>query len=170
MQRFSHVSGCSWFTQVRLAYHFHPTHRLRLSDALLPSPVPQATKASCANMDQKIGVEIIEKALRMPVHTIAMNAGVEGAVVVGELLKTEDPQWGHNAATGEYCDMIQAGIIDPTKVVRTALVDAQSVAALLMTAEAMVTDLPEEEAPAPPMGGGGMGGGMGGMGGMPGMM
>ncbi|CAN0349306.1 unnamed protein product, partial [Ectocarpus fasciculatus] len=130
----------------------------------------EATKASCANMDQKIGVEIIEKALRMPVHTIAMNAGVEGAVVVGELLKTEDPQWGHNAATGEYCDMIQAGIIDPTKVVRTALVDAQSVAALLMTAEAMVTDLPEEEAPAPPMGGGGMGGGMGGMGGMPGMM
>lgn len=93
--------------------------------------------------------------------TIAMNAGVEGAVIVGELLKKDRPEMGYNAATGEYCDMIAAGIIDPTKVVRTALVDAQSVAALLMTAEAMVTDLPDESPPSsPPMGG------MGGMGGM----
>lgn len=120
-------------------------------------------KNQCVNMDQKIGVEIIERACRAPVRAIANNAGFEGSVVVGELLKNETHDKGFNAQAGEYVHMIQAGIMDPTKVVKTALVDAFSVSGLLMTTEAMVADLPEEEKPSNPMGG------MGGMGGM-GMM
>lgn len=124
----------------------------------------QDVKEKCANMDQKIGVEIIERACRAPVRAIANNAGFEGSVVVGELLKNTTADQGFNAQTGEYVHMIQNGIMDPTKVVRTALVDAFSVSGLLMTTEAMVADSPEEDKPA----GGGMPG-MGGMGGM-GMM
>lgn len=120
-------------------------------------------KSQCVNMDQKIGVEIIERACRAPVRAIANNAGFEGSVVVGELLKNPTHDNGFNAQAGEYVHMIQAGIMDPTKVVKTALVDAFSVSGLLMTTEAMVADLPEEEKPSNPMGG------MGGMGGM-GMM
>jgi chaperonin GroEL len=101
-------------------------------------------------------------------QSIANNAGVEGAVVVGELLKKDKPEWGYNAQTNEYVDMFAAGVIDPTKVVRTALVDAHSVAALMMTTEAMIADLPKDEGEGGGMGGmpgmGGMGGGMGGMG------
>eukprot|EP00953_Heterococcus_sp_UTEX-ZZ885_P033040 17213-Heterococcus_DN1.PRE.2 len=119
-------------------------------------------KAQCTNIDQRIGIEIIEKALRAPATIIVNNAGLEGAVVVGELLKKTTPQEGFNAADCTYVDLIGAGIIDPTKVVRTALVDAQSVAGLMMTAEAMVCDLPATEG----SNGGGMPGGMGGMGGM----
>ena len=126
----------------------------------------QGVKDKCVNMDQKIGVEIIERACRAPVKAIANNAGFEGSVVVGELLKNDTHEKGFNAQTGEYIHMIQNGIMDPTKVVRTAIVDAFSVAGLLMTTEAMVADLPEEEKASPA---GGMGGGMGGMGGM-GMM
>jgi chaperonin GroEL len=122
-------------------------------------------KDKCINMDQKIGVEIIEKACRAPLRAIANNAGFEGSVVVGELLKTADHHTGFNAATGEYVQMIQSGIMDPTKVVRTAITDAFSVSGLLMTTEAMVADI-VEETPA----GGGMPPGMGGMGGMGGMM
>ena len=125
-----------------------------------------AIKEAAANMDQRIGVEIIEKALRAPITTIANNAGDEGAVVVGELMKNDDPSVGYNAAEGVYVDMFEAGIIDPAKVVRTALLDAQSVAGLMMTAEAVVADLPEEPGAAA----GGMPPGMGGMGGMGGMM
>mmetsp|Transcript_24264 Transcript_24264/g.31509 ORF Transcript_24264/g.31509 Transcript_24264/m.31509 type:complete len:577 (-) Transcript_24264:318-2048(-) len=121
-------------------------------------------KDKLTNMDQRIGMEIIERALQAPVFSIVQNAGEEGAVVVGELKKATDMTAGYNAQTGEYVDMIQEGIIDPTKVVKTALVDAQSVASLMMTAEALVADIPQEAAAAPPMGGG-----MGGMGGM-GMM
>jgi len=119
--------------------------------------------AKCVNQDQRHGVEIVQRALSAPVRTIVNNAGAEGAVVIGELLKmTDKPEMGYNAQTAEYIDMYAAGIIDPTKVVRTALIDAQSVAALMMTAEAMVADLPEPAgAPAgggmPGMGGGGMG-------------
>jgi chaperonin GroEL len=120
--------------------------------------------AKCANADQKLGVEIVQRALKAPITQIASNAGVEGAVVVGELLKEAKPEMGYNAQTAEYVDMYAAGIIDPTKVVRTALVDAQSVAALMMTAEAMVADLPDDG-----KGDGGMPGGMGGTGGMGGM-
>jgi chaperonin GroEL len=116
------------------------------------------------NMDQKIGIEIIERALRAPLSTIAKNAGEEGAVIVGELIKDGVPvERGYNAQLGTYCDMIEAGIIDPTKVTRTGIVDASSVSGLLTTSEAMIVDKPVE-------GGGGGGAPMGGMGGMPGMM
>ena len=115
-------------------------------------------KAACANMDQKIGVEIIERACRAPVKAIANNAGNEGSVVVGELLKNTTHELGFNAQTGEYVNMIQGGIMDPTKVVRTALVDAFSVSGLLMTTEAMVAEGEKEEMPPMPPGMGGMGG------------
>ncbi|XP_050367100.1 chaperonin CPN60-2, mitochondrial-like [Argentina anserina] len=116
-------------------------------------------KLPTANFDQKIGVQIIQNALKMPVYTIASNAGVEGAVVVGKLLEQDNADLGYDAAKGEYVDMIKAGIIDPLKVIRTALVDAASVSSLMTTTEAVVVSLPEKEAPA-------MGAGMGGMGGM----
>merc|ERR1719231_1067362 len=108
-----------------------------------------------ANFDQKHGVEIMTQALTVPCKTIASNAGAEGAVIVGKLLESTDTNWGYNAQTGEYVDMVAQGIIDPTKVVRTALVDAASVASLMTTTEAMIVDLPKKDEPA---GGGGMGG------------
>ncbi|KAL6191914.1 hypothetical protein ACLB2K_038303 [Fragaria x ananassa] len=115
-------------------------------------------KLSTANFDQKIGVQIIQNALKAPVHTIASNAGVEGAVIVGKLLEQDNPDLGYDAAKGEYVDMVKAGIIDPLKVIRTALVDAASISSLLTTTEAVVVELPsDKETPA-------MGGGMGGMG------
>ncbi|CAB4292242.1 unnamed protein product [Prunus armeniaca] len=118
-------------------------------------------KLPTANFDQKIGVQIIQNALKAPVHTIASNAGVEGAVVVGKLLEQDNPDLGYDAAKGEYVDMVKSGIIDPLKVIRTALVDAASVSSLLTTTEAVVVELPsDKETPAM---GGGMGGGMGGM-------
>jgi len=123
-------------------------------------------KDKAENMDQKIGIEIIERACKAPIRTISNNAGFEGSVVVGEMMKNDNALIGFNAATGEYVDMINAGVIDPTKVVKTALVDSFSVAGLLMTTEAMVCDSPEEEGKMPAMPPG-MGGGMGGM---PGMM
>ena len=114
-----------------------------------------------ANNDQKIGVEIVRRALQSPVRQISENAGFDGAVVAGKLLEQADTGFGFNAQTGEYVDMIKAGIIDPTKVVRAALQDAASVAGLLITTEAMIAELPEKkEMAAPDMGG------MGGMGGM----
>eukprot|EP00977_Amphora_coffeiformis_P014643 scaffold4151_cov162-Amphora_coffeaeformis.AAC.5 len=116
------------------------------------------------NMDQRIGVQIVKRALKAPLSTIAANAGEEGAVICGELTKPDVPvSWGFDAQTGKYCDMVEAGIIDPAKVTRTGILDASSVAALLTTAESMIVDKPQE---------GGAGGppGMGGMGGMPGMM
>merc|ERR1719296_392872 len=126
------------------------------------------TKAS--NLDQKIGVEIIQRALRAPLFTIASNAGEEGAVICGELIKDNvDVNYGFDAQRGLYCDLIGAGIVDPTKVVRTGLVDAASVAGLLTTGEAMIVDKPDEGG-APAGMPGGMGGMPGGMGGMSGMM
>ncbi|CAI9117943.1 OLC1v1019435C1 [Oldenlandia corymbosa var. corymbosa] len=111
-------------------------------------------KLETANFDQKIGVQIIQNALKTPVHTIASNAGVEGAVVVGKLLEQDNPDLGYDAAKGEYVDMVKAGIIDPLKVIRTALVDAASVSSLLTTTEAVVVELPKEEKAAPAMPGG----------------
>ena len=108
------------------------------------------------------GINIVLKALEAPVRQIAENAGVEGSIVVGKILENKTETFGFDAQTEEYVDMVAKGIIDPAKVVRTALQDAASVAALLVTTEAMVAELPKE--PAPPMPGGG--GGMGGMGGM----
>ncbi|XP_077227582.1 chaperonin CPN60-2, mitochondrial [Tasmannia lanceolata] len=118
-------------------------------------------KLHTANFDQKIGVQIIQNALKTPVHTIASNAGVEGAVVVGKLLEQDNPDLGYDAAKGEYVDMVKSGIIDPLKVIRTALVDAASVSSLMTTTEAVVVELPKDEKEVPAMGGG-----MGGMGGM----
>ncbi|MBN9468227.1 MAG: chaperonin GroEL [Bosea sp.] len=108
-----------------------------------------------ANDDQKTGVEIVRKAITAPARQIVENAGGDGAVVVGKLLESSDYAWGYDAQTGEYGDLVKAGIIDPTKVVRTALQDAASVAGLLITTEAMIAELPKKEA-APVMPAGGM--------------
>lgn len=121
-------------------------------------------KVNPTNQDQKVGVDIIRRALQAPIRQIAENAGVDGAVVAGKLLEATDYNYGYNAATGEYTDMIKAGIIDPTKVVRTALQDAASVASLLITTEAMVTEIPEKHechCGSAGAGAGGMGAGMG---------
>src|SRR5476651_738285 len=114
------------------------------------------------NPDVQAGINIVLKALEAPIRQIAENAGVEGSIVVGKILEDKSETFGFDAQTEQYVDMVAKGIIDPAKVVRTALQDAASVAALLVTTEAMVAELPKE--PAPPMPGGG--GGMGGMGGM----
>jgi len=115
------------------------------------------------NEDQKFGIEIVRKAVQTPLRQIAENAGEDGAVIAGKVLENDDYNFGFDAQTGEYKDLVAAGIIDPTKVVRTALQDAASVASLLITTEAMIAERPEKKSG----GGGGMGGGgMGGMGDM----
>ena len=116
------------------------------------------------NNDQKVGINIVRKALEMPARQIAENAGHDGAVIVGKLRDKGDVSWGFDAQKEEFVDMFKAGVIDPTKVVRTALLDAASVAGLLVTTEAMIAEKPEKK--QPPMGGGGGMGGMGGMGDM----
>jgi chaperonin GroEL len=111
--------------------------------------------------DEAIGARIVYKACEAPLRQLVDNAGIEGAIVVQEVKKAKGNN-GYNVATGEYVDMIAAGIIDPTKVTRSALQNAASIAGLLLTTECMVTELPEKNKPAmPDMGG--MGGGMGGM-------
>ncbi len=112
------------------------------------------------NADVQAGINIVLKALEAPVRQIAENAGVEGSIVVGKILENKSETFGFDAQNEEYVDLVEKGIIDPAKVVRTALQDAGSVAGLLVTTEAMVAELPKEPAPAMP-GGGGMGGGMG---------
>jgi len=114
------------------------------------------------NEDQDTGINIVRRALQSPARQIVANAGDEASVVVGKILEKNDGNYGYNAQTGEYGDMIAMGIVDPVKVVRTALQDAASVAGLLVTTEAMVAELPQKESAAPAMPGGGMGG-MGGM-------
>ncbi|AWN44972.1 chaperonin GroEL [Methylobacterium terrae] len=114
---------------------------------------------SSDNADVQAGIKIVLKALEAPIRQIASNAGVEGSIVVGKIGDKGDSEtYGFNAQTEEYVDMIQAGIVDPAKVVRTALQDAASVAGLLVTTEAMVADAPKKDSPAPAMPGGGMGG------------
>ena len=110
-----------------------------------------------ANEDQKVGINIIRRALQAPARQIAENAGEDGAVVVGKILDNSDYAFGYNAASGEYGDLVKQGVIDPAKVVRTALQDAASIAGLLITTEAMVAEKPRKNAPPMP-GGGGMGG------------
>jgi chaperonin GroEL len=115
-------------------------------------------KLKPANDDQKVGIDIVRRALQTPARQIAENAGVDGSIVIGKLQDKSDANYGYDAQTGEYVDMLKAGIIDPTKVVRLALQDAASVAGLLVTTEAMVAEKPEpKSAPAMPHGGG-MGG------------
>ena len=120
-------------------------------------------KVTAENEDQKAGINIIRKAIQAPIRQIAENAGVDGAVIVGKLLESTDTNYGYNAQSGEYTDMIKAGIVDPTKVVRTALQDAASVGGLLITTEAMVTEAPVKECHCG-QGAAGMGGMQGGMG------
>ncbi|MGF7172318.1 chaperonin GroEL [Azospirillum doebereinerae] len=110
------------------------------------------------NDEQRVGIDIIRRALQAPVRQIAYNAGTDGSIVVGKLLDQNDPNYGYDAQKGEFTDLVAAGIIDPVKVVRTALQDAASIAGLLITTEAMIAEKPEKKA-AP----GGMPGGMGGM-------
>jgi len=122
-------------------------------------------KLKAHNDDEKAGINIVKRALQSPLRQIVENAGLDGAVVAGKLLEGTDTSFGFDAQKLDYVDLIKAGIIDPTKVVRTALQDAASVAGLMITTEAIITDKPEDTKPA--SGGGGMGGGgMGGMGGM----
>jgi len=124
---------------------------LRATDAL--------KKVRTTNDDQKTGVEIVRKAISWPARQIAINSGEDGAVVVGKILEKDQYAYGFDAQTGDYGNLVGKGIIDPTKVVRTALQDASSVAGLLITTEAMVAEVPKKQPPAmPPGGGGGMGG------------
>lgn len=126
-------------------------HAMKSLDSLKP-----------ANDEQRVGIDIIRRALQAPARQIAVNAGVDGSIVIGKLLESKDTNYGFNAQTGEYTDLVKAGIVDPTKVVRIALQDAASIAGLLITTEAMVAERPEKkEAPMPNMDGMGMGGGMG---------
>jgi chaperonin GroEL len=116
------------------------------------------SKLKADNDDQRFGIEIVRKAVQTPLRQIAENAGEDGAVIAGKILDRDEYNWGYDAQAGEFKDLVKAGIVDPTKVVRTALQDAASVAGLLVTTEAMVADKPERKGPAMPPGGGGMGG------------
>lgn len=147
--------------------------RAAVEEGIVPGGGTALLKASkaldglkLANFDQQLGVSIIKSAIQKPTRTIVENAGEESSLVVGKVLEhySGDGQfhWGYDAALGEYKDLVESGIIDPLKVVKTALNDAAGVASLLTTSEACVVDAPEEKAPSPM---GGMGGGMGGMGG-----
>ncbi len=126
--------------------------------ALLRSSTKITVKG--ANDDQEAGINIVRRALQSLVRQIAENAGDEASIVVGKILDKNDDNFGYNAQTSEYGDMIAMGIVDPVKVVRTALQNAASVASLLITTEAMIAEIPKKESA------GGMPGGMGGMGGM----
>jgi len=122
-------------------------------------------KLEGSNEDQTVGIAILRRAIEEPLRQIVENAGADGSVVIGKLLEKGDADHGFDAQTGDYTDMVKAGIIDPAKVVRLALQGAASIAALLITTEAMVADKPGKSATPSMPGGGGMGG-MGGMGDM----
>jgi chaperonin GroEL len=124
--------------------------------------LPAIEAVKTANEDEQIGVGIIKRSVESPLRALAINAGVEGSVIV-EAVKKSKGNEGYNVATGEYEDLVKAGIVDPKKVTRSALQNAASIAGLLLTTECLITDLPEKDKPAP---GGGHGGGMGDMGGM----
>ena len=117
--------------------------------------------------DEQYGVQSVKRALEAPIREIAKNAGIEGAVVVNRIRQMTGKNDGYDADKDAYCDLVEAGVIDPAKVVRTALQNASSVAALLLTTSCLLTDIPKEEPAGPdPNAMGGMGGGMPGMGGM----
>jgi chaperonin GroEL len=143
--------------------------RAAVEEGVLPGgsvPLLRAIQAldgiKVENSDQQTGIEIVRKAIQSPARQIIDNSGADGAVIVGKLIENPSYAYGYDAQTGEYGDLIRLGIIDPTKVVRTALQDAASVAGLVITTEATIVEAPKKEAPAMPGGGGGMGG-MGGM-------
>jgi chaperonin GroEL len=142
--------------------------RAAVEEGVLPGggvPLLRAIKAlegiKVENSDQQTGIEIVRKAVQAPARQIVDNSGADGAVVVGKLIENPSYTYGYNAQTDEYGDLVKLGIIDPTKVVRTALQDAASVAGLVITTEATIVEAPKKETPVP--GGAGMGGGMGGM-------
>jgi chaperonin GroEL len=110
-----------------------------------------------AEGDEQIGVNIVKRALQEPLRLIAENAGEEGAIVLGKVKDSKDNNFGYNALTGEYEDLVKAGVLDPTKVVRTALTNAGSIAALMLTTEALVADIAEEKRGSPSAGHSGMG-------------
>jgi chaperonin GroEL len=138
--------------------------RAAVEEGVLPGggvPLARASlilaKLKADNDDQRFGIEIVRKAVQTPLRQIAENAGEDGAVIAGKTLDKDEYNYGFDAQTGEFKDLVKAGIIDPTKVVRTALQDAASVAGLLVTTEAMVAEKPEKKGPPMPPGGGGMG-------------
>ena len=138
--------------------------RAAVEEGIVPGGGVALLKASAAldklvgdNDDQNAGIAIVRRALQAPIRQISENAGVEGSIVVGKVLENKSPTFGFNAQTEEYVDLVQAGVIDPAKVVRTALQDAASVAGLLITTEAAVAEAPKKGNPAPQMPGGGMG-------------
>ena len=140
--------------------------RAAVEEGILPGGGAALLRAASAlddvaveNDDQRVGINIVRRAILSPAKQIAINAGEDGAVVAGKMAEKDDYNWGFNAQSGEYADLVAAGIIDPTKVVRTALQDAASIAGLLITTEAMVAEKPEKKDPMP-------GGGMPDMGGM----
>ena len=114
-------------------------------------------KLRADNDDQRVGIDIVRKAVLAPMRQIAENAGEDGAVVSGKVLDNDEYNWGFDAQTGQFKDLVKAGIIDPTKVVRSALQHAASVGALMLTTEAMVADRPEKASPTGGLPGGGMG-------------
>jgi chaperonin GroEL len=123
---------------------------------------PDEDGAVSGDVDEQIGVTIIRRALEEPLRQIVQNAGKEGAVIVEKVRAERNANFGYNAATDKFEDLVAAGIIDPAKVTRCALQNAASIAGLMLTTEAMVSELPEDDkAPAMPGGMGGMGGGMG---------
>jgi len=142
----------------------HATHAA-VEEGILPGggvallrAVEVLKRVKTENEDQKHGVDIVRKALSYPARQIAINAGEDGSVVVGKILEKDQYNFGYDAQSGDYVNMMSKGIIDPTKVVRCALQDAASVAGLLITTEAMVAERPKKDSGAPAMPGGGMGG------------
>jgi len=131
--------------------------------ATIRSPFPRESDRTFRYASLSSGLDIVRKALQWPARQIAENSGTDGSIVIGKLLESKDANYGYDAQKGEFTDLVQAGIIDPTKVVRHALQDAASVAGLLVTTEAMVAEKPEPKSNMPAMP---PGGGMGGMGGM----
>jgi chaperonin GroEL len=151
-------------TKARVEDAMHAT-RAAVEEGIVPGGgVALARCATALNKlklenDEQIGVNIVKRALQEPLRQIAENAGEEGAIVLGRVLESKDPNFGYNALTGEYEDLVKAGVLDPTKVVRTALTNAGSIAALMLTTEALIADIKEETTGAPAGGRGGMGDG-----------
>jgi chaperonin GroEL len=137
--------------------------RAAVEEGILPGGGVALLRASKAldklkgeNEDQRHGIEMVKKALSWPARQIAINAGEDGSVIVGKIQDNDTYAFGFDAQAGKFENLVSHGIIDPTKVVRTALQDAASIAGLLITTEAMVAEVPKKQPPAPPMPGGGM--------------
>ena len=149
-------------TKARVEDAMHAT-RAAVEEGIVPGGgVALARCATALNKlklegDEQIGINIVKRALQEPLRQIAENAGEEGAIVLGKVLESKDPNFGYNALSGEFEELVKAGVLDPTKVVRTALTNAGSIAALMLTTEALVADIKEEAIGAPVGGRGGMG-------------